>query len=105
MEVNGVANIKILVEQIEELASHGVEVMPEALAPLVYKINEQLALLERYMLAYNEWAKETINYYNGNMSDISSDRPPYWHEVKKSPQNYPTGEERLDAIKKRMGIL
>jgi hypothetical protein len=102
MELNGVANLKILVDQIEELADSGMEVMPQALTPLVSDMKEQLILLQRYMLAYMDHAKSIKSGSYGAL--IVGVEEPLWHEVRENPENYPTGQERIDNFKKQRGL-
>ena len=88
IELNGVANLKILVSEVEELASHGMEVMPEALHELTHKMNEQLVLLERYMLAYQQATDPN-----------SMELVPQWHEIRANPEQYPTNSERFKKVR------
>ena len=83
MELNGVANLKILVDEVEELASHDMEVMPQALQPLIDKMQEQLDLLERYMIEYQHCTDPN------NMELVTA-----WHEIKANPSKFPTNRER-----------
>jgi len=77
MEVNGVANLMILLEGLESCAPSLTNEQYEHVA----KAHEQLELLERYMLAFNKAVQEgTAN--------------PFWHEVKANPSAYPTNREK-----------
>jgi hypothetical protein len=100
MEVNGVANIKILVDQLEEEAGHDMELMPDFVTEVTYQIQEQLLLLERYMLAY---ADHKASITAGHYGDLTFTTPePLWHEVRENPEKYPTGQERINGMKKQM---
>lgn len=78
IELNGVANIKILMDEIKSSAQ---ENNNEYILSLAEKVDQQLDILERYMLAVADAAK------NGEL-------PPYWHEVRDKKQNYPLNRER-----------
>ena len=95
MELNGVANLKILVEGIEDLADSNKEVRSEAFQPLVEKMKEQLLLLERYMIAYASAAQQAVSISYEENQDI---RAPFWHEVRENPENYPTNRERMGGL-------
>lgn len=84
IELNGVANMSMLLDllksDLEKPNSNG---WNEACIGTTYSsIREQLILLERYMLAYND--------------AVNEGRPtPMWHEVRSNPQLYPTNRERV----------
>ena len=76
MELNGVANIKLLIDELKNLSAGSYRT--------AYKeIQEQLDLLERYMVAYNR----AIN---------KGEPTPYWHEVRENPSKYPLNREIAD---------
>lgn len=78
IELNGVANITMLLDLEADNAVDGRVVMnPETLV----SIKEQLVLLERYMLAH----QAALN---------NNTEAPYWHEVRENPTLYPTNRER-----------
>lgn len=81
MEINGVANIKIIVDQAEDS-----QLMHPQIAADIYK---QLNLLERYMLAYMDATEPSAAI-------------PAWHDIKEDPKRFPTGKERTDSYKKQM---
>ena len=74
MELNGLANLHILVDQLDHLNDHKQQAIRAA-------IKQQLDLLERYMVAY-------ANAYD-KVIDI-----PAWHEVRENPKGYPLNRER-----------
>lgn len=78
MEINGVANIKIIVDDAEERGL----IHPQKAAD-IYK---QLNLLERYMLAYMDATEPSAAI-------------PAWHDIKEDPKRYPTGAERTTLYK------
>jgi hypothetical protein len=73
VELNGVANIKALLEMPLE-------------CPVVQRkaLMDQLDFLERYMIALSVAAKEGTE-------------PPAWHEVRENKNNYPNNKERLNG--------
>lgn len=79
MELNGVANIDLLL-QVEVDVKDGQAVMN---LETLKSIKQQLVLLERYMLAYNK--------------AVSNDtQTPMWHEVYANPNLYPRNRESKD---------
>ena len=76
IELNGLANIKIL---LDDLTSNSPN-LDEVLVPAA-KIYQQLDVLERYMLAVADAAREGRT-------------PPYWHEVRENKDKYPLNKER-----------
>lgn len=98
MEVNGVANIKLLVEQLKD---HGdMEVMSSHVDEITEKIEEQLNILERYMLAYADHCESKQAGAYGAL--IVKVEEPLWHEVRENPEQYPNGRERIEGFKKQM---
>ncbi len=76
IELNGVANIKILLDQLVGSTDAGND---EALTAAA-KIYQQLDTLERYMVAIGK------HIQHGDLKDV---RPPYWHEVRDNKDQYP----------------
>jgi len=74
IEINGLANLHLMVEQLNVESNGDYEYAIE-------EIREQLILLERYMLA-QQAAKD------------NNTTPPFWHEVRENPILYPTNRER-----------
>lgn len=76
IELNGVANLSLLIEDIY-CYREGTDTHEEG----YIKAKEQLVLLERYMIAYCD----AIN---------KGEQPPFWHDIKLNPNQYPTNRER-----------
>lgn len=76
IELNGVANIKLLLDEVVDSSQN----LDEVLVPAT-KIYQQLDVLERYMLAVAEAA-------------ANNQRPPYWHEVRDNKDKYPLNREK-----------
>ena len=76
IELNGVANIKIL---LDDLTSNSPN-LNEVLVPAT-KIYQQLDVLERYMLAVADAASK-------------GEPPPFWHDVRDNKNKYPLNKER-----------
>ncbi len=79
MELNGVANIDLMIQVEVDVKGDKAEMNVETLN----SIKEQLVLLERYMLAYNKAIR------NGTQT-------PMWHEVYANPKLYPRNRESAD---------
>ena len=77
IELNGVANIAILLWQLENKDVETSEVSS--------KIVKELDFLERYMLALKFAAENNTN-------------PPAWHDIKANPENYPTNKELRERV-------
>ena len=75
MELNGVANIMILVDQITQESESNNHIN------VAIKIKEQAEMLERYMLAFND----AVN---------KQEKSPYWHEIRENPSKYPRNKDR-----------
>lgn len=75
IELNGVANIKMLMDQLTSNAPNNDEILVPAA-----KIYQQLDILERYMVAIGSYIA------HGDVKDV---RPPYWHEVRDNKNQYP----------------
>lgn len=89
MELNGIANIKMLTEVMDKLVKEDKSQFGEW-AAISDKIKEQCDLLERYMLAYKNEA-EDISKIAGVLIET-----PYWHEVREKTSEYPTLKESLN---------
>jgi hypothetical protein len=78
IELNGVANITLLVGSLTETLSkpskNGWDEV--ALSTTIHSIEEQLKLLERYMITHNKAMNE-------------GEIPPAWHEILANPTLFP----------------
>ena len=72
IELNGVANLLILLDNVEEEMC----TITESQVVDMKEMRKQLDTLHRYMIAYNK----AIN----SQTDV-----PKWHEVRESPSKYP----------------
>ena len=94
MELNGVANIKMMVQRaIEENTESHCGISPE----IADKILDQLDLLNRYLVAVGD----VIEYNNGALA--MHDQPKEvsaWHEVRNNRAAFPTLAEKQIAIRK-----
>ncbi len=84
MEVNGVANLTILIDSLKhDLNKLHVDGWNKAcISTTVSSIEEQLDLLERYMIAYQ--------------ASVEAGKPnPFWHEIKANPSAYPLNGGRI----------
>lgn len=78
MELNGVANIDLMIQvEVDQLPDGRAVMNQETLE----SIKNQLVNIERYMLAYNDAVNKGI-------------QTPYWHEVLANPTKYPRNRER-----------
>jgi hypothetical protein len=79
IELNGVANLTLILQgdTIDGVKREG----GVAFGRAVENMQEQLNLLERYMLAYAEAMDKGL-------------KPPYWHEVLANPKAFPLNRER-----------
>lgn len=75
VELNGVANLRLLIEHPIGNDKHN--------KPAIL---QQLDLLERYILALSDAAE-------------IGERPPYWHEVREAVEKFPTMKERVKSWK------
>lgn len=78
IELNGIANILILIEMAENAVGHEAPDVEDVEA--FKEIKNQVDLLERYMIAF----AAAVN----NNRDT-----PFWHEVREAPQNYPLNKD------------
>lgn len=79
MELNGLANIDLLLQVEVDIKGDKAEMNVETLN----SIKEQLVLLERYMLAYHKAVSNSI-------------QTPMWHEVYANPTLYPRNRDSKD---------
>ncbi len=93
MEVNGVANIKMIIDSAKEADL----IHPQIAADIA----KQLLLLERYMLAYADHKTSIKAGAYGAL--VVGTEEPMWHEIRENPEQYPTGSERMQNYKKQMG--
>lgn len=111
MELNGVANIKMLTDQIEELVKSNKSQFGE-IGGLAHEIKQQLNTLERYMLAQEDYrrsvsfektyTKNEPGMWNHEYIRVFFEKPdPMWHEVRENPEKYPTLKERMSGIDTR----
>jgi len=98
MELNGIANIKIM---IDRAVSENTESHTAISVELADKINSQLEILNRYMVAYADHKRSVISFQKWpNESEIDyMVKEPLWHEVRESPTNYPTLSEKIEGDK------
>jgi len=83
MELNGIANIKMMVD----LAVHeNTESHTSITVELADKISEQLDLLERYMLVIEE-------------RRVRGQAIPAWHEIRENKKCYPTRRQIIKGKK------
>lgn len=76
MELNGVANIKMLLDGVKNKM-----VQDEELKEAAVDIYKQLEYLERYMKVYHLWANKLLWVLEFVYRE-EQNRPPYWHEVR-----------------------
>jgi hypothetical protein len=94
IELNGLANLKILLDELtDNLPNDDRVTVPAA------KMYEQLELLNRYMVAYARWTAKEIEEHNSEYDHVTKTNPPRWHEVRMNPNRYPTNHEELDGLK------
>jgi hypothetical protein len=84
MELNGVSNIHMLLDQME------CNDRPQYM--LRIQMKEQLVLLERYMIALDEHKKSIKAGAYGAL--IVGKEEPYWHDILANPTDFPTNKER-----------
>ncbi len=93
MEINGLANIHIIVDNLQiDLKEDGKNKEFIELEPYVKAIKEQLLHLERYLLACSD-ISEKNNEALSSHDQVLND--PLWHEVRDNPTKYPTLKERV----------
>lgn len=88
MELNGLANIKLLVESLYGQLKH------EHHEQTLDMIKEQLLFLERYMIQYSENAEanaQGLEYFQMAKSRQAAQ----WHEVLRDIVRFPTMREKL----------
>lgn len=85
IELNGLANLKILLDEMtENLPNDDRVTVPAA------KMYQQLELLNRYMVAIGTRLQASEKAMA--LNDINFEIP-YWHEVKANPKLFPTNHE------------
>lgn len=94
MELNGVANIVMLADQIEELVNNNKSQFGE-IGGLAHKIKQQCDILERYMLAYKDIVDLREQNTRANIAKDNLTKYPFWHEIKAHKKKYPTLKERV----------
>ena len=94
MELNGVSNIKMMVQRaIEENTESHTNLSPE----LADKILDQLDLLNRYMVAVGD----TLQYNDAALCEHTQPMEiPYWHQIREDKEAFPTLAEKQIAIRK-----
>lgn len=79
IELNGVANIHMLIQLETDLNKDGQIVMNEE---VIHSINKNLENLNRYMIAFCD--------------AVNADKPvPFWHDILQDPNKYSTNDEKL----------
>jgi hypothetical protein len=84
MELNGVANMKMILDMMVEDYPYLDERLVE-----VSRLYKQLDLLERYMIAVSDYENA------GQVGEY-----PMWHEILQNPKAFPTVKEREIRRKK-----
>ena len=93
MELNGVANMQML---IQAAVSRSTECHTEITPELADKLLKQLDLLNRYMVAYADSAKNACAEY-GHPEELQPIKVPAWHEIKADLAKYPTLQEKVNG--------
>lgn len=91
MELNGVANIKLLIQAARLTDKIDIETFE--------KVENQLNILERYMLACADHASAYRTGLEAFQGKFDGPLFPYWHEVRDNLQNYPNNRERHNGLK------
>lgn len=94
MELNGVANLHILVDKLhDELCEAGLST--REIKKTLGDMKEQLDILERYMIAYTDIRDEftVLGPADYKLLEVSI---PKWHEVRENRNQYPTNRERFN---------
>jgi hypothetical protein len=93
MELNGLANIKMILQEALTHDKVDYDVYEE--------VNTQLDLLERYMIAYSKRAENAVNAVcHGGF--LVQPEPLYWHEVRENITNYPTLREIVEEARQEL---
>lgn len=88
MEINGLANIHMIIDGAEG------DISPE----VAKKIKEQLVHLERYMLAYDDHKSNvSLGASLDRLKIVHTKDEPMWHEVRDNPEKYPTLREKMNG--------
>lgn len=85
MEVNGIANLHILLDNLNNDFAIGPSIQQDGIRTDYHKAKEQLELLERYMVAYNT-------------AIIEGTQTPYWHDILANPIKYPLNGNRKSKL-------
>lgn len=86
IELNGVSNIKILIESLYGTLKN------ESNEQFLDDAKEELELLERYLVAFADNAEGAANAAE-YFQHAKYPEPPKWHEVKANPMKFPTLRE------------
>ncbi len=81
VELNGIANIKILMDNLVATVPYKDETLVEAAA-----IYQQLDLMERYMVAIGKYIQ------HGDLKDV---RLPYWHEIRENKEMFELNNKKV----------
>lgn len=82
MEINGVANIQIMISSFKDEGNHSQEVLD-----FLTRLDAQAKNVDRYMMAINDIIKPL------------KVRLPAWSDVRDNPEFYPTNQERWKGAK------
>lgn len=96
MELNGLANIKLLMDEISEQLPN----KDELLIP-VAKVYKQLELMNRYLVAHETWMQKELNEHHSEYHHIAKTKPPFWHDILANPKSFPTLQERANGLKQK----
>lgn len=93
MELNGIANITMLVQSLERslLDRHPLGADDQH---TIKAIKQQLEYLNRYMIAYADYASAMqtgLECFQGPFDEV---KHPIWHEILENPNKYPTLKEK-----------
>lgn len=85
MELNGVANIQMMIQSFKEMKK---EDLDNSTVAFLDRLDYQAKVLERYMLACNDVIKNSQR----------SEDIPSWSEVRDVPENFPNMKERFTKV-------
>lgn len=88
MELNGLANLTMLVSALEQMEFSNQE-EADFLKKTVERMCTELDTLNRYMVAVGEAIEDTA----------AQDKVPFWHEVREAKDKYPTLREKMEGRK------
>ncbi len=92
MEINGVANIKMMIDSLQFRLDNKEPLDYEQLGKILGDMKNQLDVLNRYMIACGE----TVDTLQKNLRREgweNIEKIPFWHEVRDNPKKYPTLSE------------